>query len=343
MDQATNPFDGQEVFCEKDKIPEVDSFEKIGKAQYAASFTGTVIQSTGELYVGEKLVTDSVLMKPNCCCAISQSNKRYLRTLEVPTDYVEPNILLFRALGYSESKSKTLQFAFTENDCLVDAVVTGYKNNTPLEAPEVSFQLKNGMRITREEAITVFADWLSDNSFVSEFYDAFEEYDTPEYAWKDSGVSEEAKVYADINEEDPWMQVEAACIYECAKDYIEAYSLYANAIYALLHKKYNAAGIIIASMNISCALADNGDMFFVNEIGTPNTALLVLKEEYEKTGKLEDFTLAAVMEYYNSIGYDVESTNAAPLLPIDVLDKVSDAYMYLAEAVCDDLALETHM
>lgn len=343
MDQATNPFDGQEVFCEKEKIPEVDSFEKIGKGQYAASFTGTVIQSTGELYVGEKLVTDSVLMKPNCCCAISQSNKRYLRTLEVPTDYVEPNILLFRALGYSESKSKTLQFAFTENDCLVDAVVTGYKNNTPLEAPEVSFQLKNGMRITREEAITVFADWLSDNSFVSEFYDAFEEYDTPECAWEDSGVSEEAKVYADINEEDPWMQVEAACIYECAKDYIEAYSLYANAIYALLHKKYNAAGIIIASMNISCALADNGDMFFVNEIGTPNTALLVLKEEYEKTGKMEDFTLAAVIEYYNSIGYDVESTNAAPLLPIDVLDKVSDAYMYLAEAVCDDLALETHM
>ena len=50
-----------------------------------------------------------------------------------------------------------------------------------------------------------------------------------------------------------------------------------------------------------------------------------------------------VMKYFEAIGYDIESGEPVPELPEEVLDEISDTYMYLAEAICDDLAFDIHM
>ena len=50
-----------------------------------------------------------------------------------------------------------------------------------------------------------------------------------------------------------------------------------------------------------------------------------------------------VLEYFESVGYDVTSEEPVPDVPEDVMDEVSDTYLYLAEAICDDLAFDLHM
>ena len=52
-----------------------------------------------------------------------------------------------------------------------------------------------------------------------------------------------------------------------------------------------------------------------------------------------------IFEYCKSIGCKLcgEFGGNVPEIPEKVLDEISDTYMYLAEAICDDLAFDIHL
>lgn len=346
MEHTTNPLDEQEIFCVKARIPELDSVENIGQYEKVHFFNGPILEASSKIFICGKVVAEPVLMKPNCTCAISQSNKRYLASYEVPTDYVEPNPLLFVVLGFSEQNSKQLVYVQGLDDLPIDTVVTAYNfggDNKPLPAPKVTFRLKNGMKVAADEAIKVLADWLSDNAYVSNYYEELLEYESIEQAWADTGVSDEAKAYGEFIEEDPREQVEAACLYECAAGFIESLTVSSNVVYSLLHKKYEDAGLILAKLQLSWGLNEDAEPVLCNDVATGDTAIIVSRELYEKNGTLESMITKPILEYFEAVGYNLESDEPVPELPENVLDEVSDTYMYLTEAVCDDLAFEIHM
>lgn len=346
MEHTTNPLDEQEIFCVKTRIPELDTAEDVRPYGRVHFFNGAILEASSKLSICNKVVAESVLMKPNCACAISQSNKRYLAGYNVPTDYVEPNPLLFAALGFSEQESKTLVYVYGLDDLPIDTVVYAYalkSNNEALPTPKIGFQLKNGMRIADDEAAKVLADWFADNGYESIYYEDFMEYESIEEAWADANVSAEAREYGEFIEEEPWEQLEAACLYEAAAALVEDLCMRANSVYCLLHKKYEAAGLILAKLQLSWGLDEDAEPILCNDVGTTDNALIVSRELYQKNGTLDDMVTKPVLEYFETVGYKLESDEPVPEIPEDVLDEVSDTYMYLAEAICDDLAFEIHM
>ena len=80
-----------------------------------------------------------------------------------------------------------------------------------------------------------------------------------------------------------------------------------------------------------------------DEVGTADNTFIASRELYEKNGILESIINAPVLKYFESIGYDVNSDKPVPEIPEDVLDEISDTYVYLTEAICDDLACDIHM
>lgn len=346
MEHTTNPLDEQEVFCVKERIPEVDTVEFVGPFAKVHQFNGVALEASSRLIIGDQIVAENVLMKPNCVCAISQSNKRYLEGFNVYTDYVEPNPLLFRALGFSENQSKIMFYVKGVDDLPVDAVVTAYDlegDNVALPEPVASFALKNGMKIAYDEAVKILADWLLDNGYASNHYEELYAQETLKDAWEFASVSAEAKAYAEMMEEDPWEQVEIACLYECAVTILEDMAVASNAVYTILEKKYAEAGLIIAKLQLSWGLDDEADLVLCDEVGTTDNSIIASRDLYEKNGTLVNMINVAVLEYFKVVGYDLESGEPMPELPEDVLDEISDTYMYLAEAVCDDLAFDIHM
>lgn len=346
MEHTTNPLDEQEIFCVKDRIPELEAVEDAGPYASVLCFNGVVLEASSKLVIGDRLVAENVLMKPNCACAVSQSNKRYLESVNMYTDYVEPNTLLFRALGFSEVESKSLVYVIGVDDLPVDAVVTAYDlagDNAALPEPVASFVMKNGMKVAYEEAVKIVADWLADNGYVSNHYEVFAEYEDIDEAWAEACVSDDAKAYAELMEEEPWEKLEAACLYECAVTMLEDMAVASVAAYTILQKKYDAAGLIMAKLQLSWGLDDEADLVLCNDVATTDTCLIASRDLYEKNGTLDSMINAPVMKYFESIGYDLESDEPVPELPEEVLDEISDTYMYLAEAICDDLAFDIHM
>lgn len=346
MENTTNPLDEQDIFCVKEQIPELEAMKDVGRYANVLCFNGVMLEASSKLVIGDKLVAENVLMKPNCACAISQSNKRYLESFNKYTDYVEPNPLLFRALGFSENESKVFVYVRGVEDLPVDAVVTAYDlagDKTALPEPVASFVMKNGTSITYEEAVKIVADWLSDNDYVSNLYDEFAEYDDIEKAWSDAGVSDEAKAYGELLEEEPWYVFEAACLYESAKDVLNEMAIESVSVYTLLQKRYNQAGLIMATLQLSFGFDEDAELVLCNDVGTVDTTLIVSRDLYERNGTFDSMINAPVLKYFESIGYDLDSDEPVPELPEDVLDEISDTYMYLTEAICDDLAFDTHM
>ena len=344
MEHTTNPLDEQEIFCVKDRIPELDTKEFSGAKVH--QFNGGIFELSSKFFIGGKTVAENVLMKPNCECAISQSNKRYLEGFNMYTDYVEPNQLLFRALGFSENESKVLFYVKGVDDLPVYAVVTAYDldgDETALPEPTVSFAFKNRMEIAHEEAVKILADWLVDNGYVSNHYEEFEKYEDIKEAWEAAAVSDEAKVYAEQMEENPWEQLEIACMYECAVTMLEDMAFASVAVYTALEKKYADAGLIAAIMQLSWGLDEEAGLVLCNEVATIDNTLIVSRDLYDKNGTLDSMINAPVLKYFESIGYDITSDEPVPEIPEEVLDELADTYMYLAEALCDDLAFDIHM
>ncbi len=346
MEHTTNPLDEQEIFCVKDRIPELDTEEFVGPFAKVHQFNGVALEASGKLVIGDKVVAENVLMKPNCACAISQSNKRYLESFNMYTDYVEPNPLLFRALGFSENESKVMVYVKGVDDLPLDAVVIAYDldgDQVALPEPVASFALKNGMKVAYDEAVKILADWLADNGYVSNLYEEIQVYEDINDAWEFAAVSAEAKDYAELMEEEPWQQLEMACLYEGAVTMLEDMAVASVAAYTILQKRYAEAGLIMAKMQLSWGLDDDAELVLCDEVGTTDNTLIVSRDLYDKKGTLDAMINYAVMKYFESIGYDVDSDEPVPEIPEDVIDEVSDTYMYLAEAICDDLAFDIHM
>lgn len=346
MEHTTNPLDEQEIFCVKERIPELDTVEFAGPFGKVHQFNGVALEASSKLIVGGKVVAENVLMKPNCACAISQSNKRYLESFNMYTDYVEPNPLLFRALGFAENESKILVYVKGVDDLPIDVVVTTYDlngDNSALPEPVASFAMKNGVKIAYEEAIKILADWLVDNGYVSDLYDEFQVYENINDAWEMAAVSEGAKAYAELMEDDPWEQIEMACLYECAVTMLEDMGMASIAAYTLLQKKYESVGLIIAKLQLSWGVDDEQELVLCNEVGATDNTVIASSELYAQNGTLESMINAPVMKYFKDIGYDINSDEPVPEIPEEVMDELSDTYMYLAEAICDDLAFDLHM
>ncbi len=346
MEHTTNPLDEQEIFCVKERIPELDTEEFVGPFSKVHQFNGVALEASSKLVIGGRIVAENVLMKPNCVCAISQSNKRYLEGFNMYTDYVEPNPLLFRALGFSENESKVMVYVKGVDDLPLDAIVTAYDldgDKTALPDPSASFALKNGMEIAYEEAVKILADWLVDNGYVSNLYEDFQVYENIGDAWEVAAVSAEAKVYAEQMEEEPWEQLEMACLYECAVTMLEDMAVASVDAYTILQKKYAEAGLIMATMQLSWGLDDEAELVLCDNVGTTDNTLIVSRDLYDRNGTLDSMIDVPVLKYFESIGYDINSDEPVPEIPEDVLDEISDTYMYLAEAICDDLAFYIHM
>lgn len=346
MEHTTNPLDEQEIFCVKERIPELEAQENAGQYANVLLFNGVILEASSKLVIGGKTVAENVLMKPNCACAISQSNKRYLESHNMYTDYVEPNPLLFRALGFSENEGKVMVYVRGVDDLPVDVLVTAYDlsgDKSALREPVASFVFKDGKSVAYDEAVKIIADWLSDSGYVSNHYEAFAEYENIDDAWADACVSEEARAYAELMEEEPWEQLESACLYECAVTMLEDMAVASVAAYTILQKKYDQAGLIMATLQLSWGLDEEADLVLCNDVGTTDATLIASRDLYEKNGTLGSMINTPVMKYFESIGYDLASDEPVPEIPEDVVDEVSDTYMYLTEAICDDLAFDTHM
>ncbi|MBR3613587.1 MAG: hypothetical protein IKL55_00175 [Clostridia bacterium] len=343
MTQATIPFDEQEVFSEKAQIPELVSIES-DKEVHGFAFNGLILKASGSLVIGGKNVAPEVLMKPNCICAISQSNKRYLASYKIHTDYVEPNQLLFRALGFSEQESKHLVYVKGMDMLPIYFMVTGYGTNHAMKQPQVTCHLKNGTPISYEEADMIMADWLYDSGYESEYSESFKEYESIEKARMEANVSRRADDYANrFCEEDEWSKLEAACMFDIATSYISSIASNCQAIYSLLCKKYGPAGIILANVKLEFGLDDMAEPTLCGEVATPDTALLVSGDLYDLYGTLDNMAEEPVMKFFDMVGYTGETDQKMPELPMEVLDELADTYIYLAEALCDDFAFELNM
>ena len=348
MEHTTKPLDEQEIFCVKERIPELNTDSDIESYANVHFFNGAILEASSKLHIGNQVAAENVLMKSNCICAISQSNKRYLGDhFEVSTDYVAPNPMLFVALGFSEQRTKNLVYVLGVEDLPFDTYVTAYNlegDNSALAVPKVGLMLKNGMKISAEEAIKVLADWFADNEYVSDYYEEFLIFDSIEDAIEEAELSAVAREYGEFIEDDPWDQIEAACLYEAANEMIETLIMSSNVVYSLLHKKYEDAGIILAKLKLSWGLNEDAEIILCNDVGTPDTAMMTTIESFKENGILENMVTKPALDYYKSIGYKLgELDQNLPKLPENVLDQISDTYMYLAEAICDDLAFDIHM
>lgn len=334
MKKTTIPLYEQETFIVKDRIPELDTKEFVGPFAKVHKFNGGMLEASSQLVIGDKIVAENILMKPNCACAISQSNKRYLETYSIYTDYVEPNQLLFRALGFSENESKVLVYVKSVSDIPVYAIVTGYnleEGNLLMPRLPVSFALKNNAEIAYEDAVEVIADWLKANGM--------DINSLPKVIY----ISDEAKAYAREKVKEEHKQLELARLYECAVIILEDIAKLSVVAYMVLQKKYHESGFIIAKLQLSWGMDDDSCLVLCDEVGTADNTFIASRELYEKNGILESIINAPVLKYFESIGYDVNSDKPVPEIPEDVLDEISDTYVYLTEAICDDLACDIHM
>lgn len=353
MDQfTTSPLDEQEIFCVKERIPELQTFKNVGSSQKTHFFNGVILEASSELVIGDKTVAENVLMKPNCDCAISQSNKRYLKEYNINTDYVEPNPLLFRALGFSEQESKILTYALVFDELPIVAMVTAYnfaeqKEDEALPEPAVMFKSKEDDLLTNTQAIKLVADWLFENGYSTSLYEEYEKFDNIEDAWIVSEISAIAREYAEKLEEEPHAQFEAACFYECAVDLVEELIVKSKTVYTLLQKKYNSGGLILAALLLTWGVDEMGETVLCYDVGTTDTAIIASQDLYDRKGTLTNMIDSVIFKYFESVGYSEEyamtSRSSIPDIPEDILDEISDTYMYIAEAICDDFSFEIHM
>lgn len=345
--QTAHPFDEQVVsFPEKEQIPELVALE-VHPHNQEFTFNGSIFKANSSLFAHDTFVANNVLMKPNCHCAISQSNKRFLDSIGLATDYMEPNPLLFRSLGFPEHECKILVYSKKLDMIPLDFFITGYKendDNSALSSPVISYKLKTGIPVSRQEAIKLLADWFYDNDYCTNFYTEMMEYENIEEALAFAGVSAEAQEYGKLLcEDNAWEALEMASLYELAARYLDDVSLTVEYIYTNLARRYADAGVLLVNTSLSFGFDYDCDLCLGSAVGTPDTSLLASKELYEKHGTLDSMVEAPVVKYFAKVGYTGGKEQELPELPEDVLDEVSDTFIYLAEALCDDLAFEIHM
>lgn len=343
---TANPSSTQVASSQKECIPELIA-KQLNLYHQVFRFNGEISKANSILIVGGKHVSTDILMKPNCSCAISQSNKRYLEECGLITDYVEPNPQLFSCLGFSAHESKRMVYSKILDMLPMNFIITGYRpfeKITDAPKPEVGCALKNGVIISREEAIKVLADWFMDNDFYSSIYDDMPEFEHAVEAADFAKISPKAAVYGiHASPDDGWEALEFATLYDLSVKYVDYLAELSLAIYSLLAEKYEKAGILLVNTNFAFGINEEDEICLGYEVGTPDTSVLASKALYKRYGNLKSIEQIPVMKYFESIAYTGENDLPVPEVPEHVLEEVTDTYMYLAEALCDELAFKMHM
>lgn len=342
---ATDPFSEQVTSVEQQCIPELFA-SQVNLYHAVFRFNGEIRKANSILMVDGMYVSNSTFLKPNCTCAISQSNKRYLEDFGFATDYVQPNPEFLSSLGFPAYECKQMVYARILDMFPIDFYITGYKEGEKADAPkpEVNYALKNGIVISREEAIKVLADWCMDNDFYSSIYDEMPEFEQVSEAMAFAKISEEAAVYGETaSPDDVWKAFEFATLYDLSANYVDYFTKLSIEIYLLLAQKYEKAGILLVNTSLEFGINQDDEIFLGDEVGTPDTSMMASKLLYERYGTLKNMEWAPVMKYLESIADTEEQGQPVPEVPKYVLDEVSDTYMYLAEALSDEETFKLYM
>ena len=325
---------------EKDFIGELDvlSFDK-HHATFV--FNGSLHMANSTLYVGDNIVAEYLPLFGECNNAISSTNKRLLQEHDIFTDYVDPNPLLARALGFSEEEAKLIVYAIDFEPMPIKIKVVGYDkaSGAKLETAKVVAFLDTDSceALTDEEAITVIADYLLDTDRCISSFELIEEFESIDKLLEVTELSPKAKAFGESgNEDDIWEQMEFALAYELAADYYRSMVYIALQAYAVLHDKYAESDFILAETEISIGVDDDDIFCICGEVGTMNNSLIVNKADFVETGKFVQTHLKPLMVYYDEHGEDAEVTD-------EVLDEVADTAFYVAEGLCGDMEFDVYI
>ena len=332
-------MDLSRMLPEKDTVEELDVLYQ-AKHHAVFVFNGYYRMTSNAVYIGDELMIPNLPLYGNCVNAISDTNKRFLEEHEFATDYIAPNPVLTRAIGFSESETKQIVYLRTLHDLPLEVSVVGYDpDGSKLSKSDVCFQLA-GIEfgaLTDEEAVCIIADFLLDNDLVFSAVELQEEYGTLEKAYESVELSDAAKNYGENgNADDLWEQLEFALAYEFALECCEQIKYIANSAYTLLHDRYKETEFILAHTTFSFGLDEDNVLCLTGEVGTTNNSLIVNEADFNEDGRFIQAHLKDFMDY-------ITSPEVTEEIPENILDDMTDNIFYIAESLCGDLEFDVYI
>lgn len=256
------------------------------------------------------------------------------------TDYVTPNPMLARAIGFSVEEVQVMVYSLDTDELPVRLRVTGYDKTTgeKFETAQVANLFFSGSEevITDEEALSLIADFLLDNEFVLTAPELITEFGTLEEANEIVLLSDAGKAFGENASEDEWEQLEYALAYEMAAEYLKNIAFIALQAYGFIHDRYEACDFILAETDFTFGFGAEDALCITGEVATLNNSFIVNKADFMETKQFVQPHLVALEEYYAVHGNDAE-------VPDEVLDEIADNCFYIAEALCGDLEFELHL
>ena len=338
----------EQVFPEKDAIPELFVSDERGKHGITISFNGSFRLRSDAVYVVGGHAIPEVPFYGTCVNALTTTNKRFLEKHDIATDYMPPNPLLARALGFPEADALNLEYTLNLAELPLKLVVTGYDeySGNLLPAAEVIPHLVEGLKcpLNSNDAICMLADFLLDNEVPLAQFELATAFENLEEAYEAVELSEEAKAYGETgNPDDPWEALEFALAYELAAEYFHNMVAIAGEAYFLLQERYLATSFILAKTEFTFGLDDEEHALFItDEVGTMNNSLIVNAEEYKSR---EDFVQAhtkPLAEWAKTLKFKGEN-DPILVIPSDLLSAVADQVSYITEALSDDTAYNLYL
>lgn len=326
-------------------LPEKEYVEELyalspDKHRVTFAFNGSYHMASSTLFVGDKEVARHLCMYGNYNTALSQTNKRHLNSLEVYTDYITPNPMLARALGFTAEEAQVMVYSLNTDELPVRLRVTGYDKATgeKFETAKVAALFFSGSEeeITDEEATSLIADFLLDNDFVLTAPELITEFSTLEKANEVVLLSDASKAFGENASEDEWEQLEYALAYEMAAEYLKNMAFIALQAYGFIHDRYDTCDFILAETAFTFGFGTEDALCITGEVATMNNSFIVNKADFVETKQFVQPHLVALEEYYAAHGTDAE-------VPEEVLDEIADTCFYIAESLCGDLEFELHM
>ena len=332
-------MDLSRMLPEKDTVEELDVLLK-AKRHALFVFNGYYRMTSNAVYVGDELMIPNLPLYGNCVNAISDTNKRFLEEHDFATDYIAPNPVLIRAIGFSEDEAKQIVYLRALHDLPLEVSVVGYDpDGSKLDKNNICFQLADDEweALTDEEAGHVIADFLLDNDIALSAVELQEEYGTLEKAYESVKLSDAARNYGENgNADDLWEQLEFALAYELALGYCEQLKYIANSAYTLLHDKYKEAEFILAHTTFSFGLDKDNVLYLTGEVGTTNNSLIVNEADFKEDGRFIQAFIKDFMDY-------ITSPEVTEDIPEAILDAVTDNIFYVTESLCGDLEFDVYI
>ena len=337
-----------QVFPEKEAIPELFVSDEGDKHGFTISFNGSFRFRGDAVKVRDNHAIPEVPFYGTSANALITSNKRFLEKHDIFTDYMPPNPLLARALGFSEAEALNMEYVLDLIPMPFKLVVTGYDEFTGkyLSATEVTPCLLDGLRcrINSDDAITMLADYLLDNDVPLTQFDLMDSFDNLDKAHEILELSEEAKAYGESgNPDDPWEALEFSLAYELAKEYFQSMVAIAGEAYFLLQERYLASNFILARTEFTFGIDDEEKVIYItDEVGTVNNSLIVNAEDYKCDADFVQAHTKPLAEWLKTVKFEGED-DPILVIPSELLSAVADEISYITEALADDTAYELYL